>query len=207
MKQRGTAYLQLAAALGVVVLFALYTWWIHSEGVTSGKAEVQAEWDRANAEARDRADKARKDREARATEASRKLTDAQSKASDWEAKWRREVAKHKGDKPYVVVECPKVAETESHDAGGRDAGGSGLRLPPAVRLTPEFVRKYDGAWTGTGGEPVFEYPAGSLETALGASPVGVGDLLVVHGENASRCSAQRRQLNKLIDLIESLRTR
>jgi hypothetical protein len=83
--------------------------------------------------------------------------------------------------------------------------GGGITRPaahPGVRFTFEFVRQYDSAWTGLDGKPLPQALGGGEGAEhAGASPYTPADVIDVHGENAQACSADRRELDKLISKI------
>jgi len=76
-----------------------------------------------------------------------------------------------------------------------------------MRFSHQFVREWDDAWTDAAGKPVFGDPGRPLEAPGAASAIDAEAVLANHGENASRCSANSRQMNMLVDLIERLRAR
>lgn len=197
--------------IGVIVLLGMVSglaYSVHNAGYVKGRAEVQADWDKASREARDEQDRARQVRESDALRAATELAAAQQSAREWESKWRRE----RTPAPLATVSCPEGPAPAPVVGGGAgpavlDAGGVGLRPRGVVRLTAEFVRRYDGIWTGAEGSPVFQHRIESLEAAVAARPIGLDELLDTHGENASRCSETARQLTKLIDFIEVQRAK
>lgn len=199
MKQRGFGIL-IYMILAIVIMGMMYglfhyvdTHWETSAGVKKGEASRQALWDSANrkAEAEEVARIAAAELIAKTHAA--ELAVAQQKAVDYETKWRTARAKLSNQ---TLAGCTETAIT-------------GPDKLATVRFSAGFLRLYDTAWTGDKGEPVFSdqptvagQPAASVDTL---TPIGPGEVLDNHAENATRCSADRRALNSLIDQIEKLR--
>lgn len=200
--QRGSILVYLIAAAAVLATLGGIYYAIDSRGYARGKLEIQSEWTAANAAAQAEADAQRLERTRLAAEQSAKLATAQGRARDADTRWRAartEAAREAV--PLVVADC--TGPTGSLPAAA--PGGGGLRMATSLRFTSDFVRRYDSAWTNSAGEPVFGDPDRPLEAPGSASTVTADDLLTVHGENASRCSANSRQMNALINLLEKLR--
>jgi len=211
-KQRGiiaAIYLYGFAALAALgVIYGVYSWidytWETSAGIKRGEANKQAAWNDANRKARAAEESARAERDRLAGEQSARLAVAEGRARDADANWRRaRSAAARASVPLVVADC-------TGPAGGVSApapGGGGLRLATSMRFSHQFVREWDDAWTDAAGKPVFGDPGRPLEAPGAASAIDAEAVLANHGENASRCSANSRQMNMLVDLIERLRAR
>ena len=163
----------------------------------SGKDAVRLEWKTAN----EKADAEQKKRLAAADKTAKQsaadLAAAQQKGRVYEAKWKAERSK---------VPDSRLASC----SGGPTAsapGGAAPALPPdsgvRLRLSYEFVRLYDHAWTGADGQPVFRHPATAAGAGASAAP-GPGEVLDIHQVNAQRCSEDRRALNALRAQIQRL---
>ena len=216
MKQRGSILLYALVAIGLVgALYGLYNA-IDSRAFARGQAQKQAEWDAANRVAEDE-ERARRTEVARQLllEEKRRLV-AEQAAKTNHTQWQ-EAVRESRRRGNTLAECTQAAEPAGPSAGADAAGaaGVGLRAPglgggghaagaAGVRLTAEFVRLYDGAWTGLAGEPLFGIAAGrEAPAAAGAAWRSVDELLDVHGHNAQSCSADRRELDTLIRRIEA----
>lgn len=201
MRQRGSILVYLAMAMvAMAMMYGLFALvdrnWVTTAGIKKGEAAKQAEWDAANRKAEADAKVARLEREKEARKASAELQDAESRAREWQAKWRKD--RTNGNRLAVCPEGPATPRTAL-------AGAS--PPPDRLRLTYGFLHDYDGVWTGLAGEPLFGDPRGSAEGAPSPdapSAVGLEELLDVHAENAARASAASRQLTKLIRLIRRL---
>ena len=160
-------------------------------------AKIKLQWAEANTAAQAEADKQRKIHAATAQEADVALQQSQIAAEDFKSKWdqaRREARNAR----TALVSCPNTPGSSTTNATeGADAG--------VPRLSYEFLREYDTAWTGPDGKPVFSDPPRPAEALLGAaSPVTSADALETHRANAERCSDNRRQLDVLTTLIRKL---
>lgn len=188
MKQRGATlfeYLLLVLAITAVlsgIYFTIDRNWATTAGVKKGEASKQAEWQAANDAEQARTTKRDKDAGDLVAATQKTAAAAQAKADLYRSKWNQ--AREEANREKVPLEVC------THDG---------------VVLSWQFVREYDTAWTNERGEPVFADPArpasASLETG---SPVTPEQLLNNHGENASRCSADRKQLNELTATIRIL---
>ncbi len=199
----------LAAGAVVGGLYGIYAWIDHtletSAGIVRGKEIKQAEWADANRQAQKKAADERVERDRIAAQQSKQLAIAQDRARDADARWRAaRTAAARAGVPLVVENCDAPLRTVPESAS---SAGAGLRLATSLRFTAQFVREYDSAWTDQAGQPVFSDSSGSAQAPGTASTVGPDDILIVHAENASRCSANARRMNALIDLIEKLRAR
>src|SRR3990167_747430 len=216
MRERGFivpvwGYLVLAIVV-LGMLYGLLAWvdnnWETSAGVRKGEAFRQAEWDAANRQA----ETDEKERQAAITAAlldEQKLADAADRRADDSHTLWKEAQRDARRKGTALAVC---AGTPEPQPSGGDSGG-GLRAPPSVapagdpgiRLTWGGLRLYDAAWTGSDGKPVYPTPAGSDGTAGpgAASPYRLDDLVDVHGINAERCSADRRDYRALINRIRA----
>lgn len=182
-----------------------------------GRDAKQLEWDKDKeraAEAQRRKDVAVA--QSLLAEEKRRLA-AEAVAEDVNARWeeaRREARRNR----TPMVACPQPTDAGRSRGGGAELAGAAPAAAtaasdvagapaPEPRLTWEFVRLYDGAWTGADGQPVPGALAGSAATAVAgaASPHGVDELIDVHAENARRCSEDRRELGELIRKLEAAR--
>lgn len=203
MRQRGdilvTILVCLIAAAAVLGgLYAIYET-IDSRGYERGQAAVRAEWREANKKAEAEEEDARKERARIAESLAADLEAANGRARDADARWRRERAARSGQ-PLAVCDVPAQPQT-----AGVGSVSPSLRLDTAIHFTVGFLREYDSAWTDQSGQPVWPDPGGPVKETAAASSIGPSELLGTHGENAARCSADRRQLNSLISTIEQLR--
>lgn len=211
----GYLVLVIVAALAV---YACFQWvdshWETSAGVKKGEANVQAKWDAANRKA------AADDKDFRRISAAdlQRLEDgktaadraaAQSEANYQEERRARRLERQ--NRPLAVC-GPVEPAGAAGSAGGTVGGGQasvGADRPAAgagVLLTPDFVREYDGAWTGLDGQPVQRNADGDTGTAgAGTAWRSPEDVIDVAAENAKRCSADRRDLAALKARIESKR--
>lgn len=167
----------------------------------SGKDAIRVEWAEANRKAEEAAAASRATAELIARTSAGELSAAQQKGRDYEAKWRSERAKARDSALAGCPGSPRGTATEGQ-----------ATLPPAepgagpVRFSWRFLGLYDSAWTGSASEPLYPYrPAAEGPSPDTPSPVGPGEVLDTHGENAARCSTDRRALDSLIDQIEHLR--
>lgn len=199
-KQGGFSTLIVYGLLALAALAALGG--LYGLGYKAGSQAKQVEWDAANQEAQAKADEERRGREALARAESAKLQSAQARARDFEARWRTARA---GAGTLAVAECPASPPGASTVAvAGSSPDGGVSHAAPVVRVTAEFVRLWDGSWSGPDGKPVFPDTGGTAEKAAPPGPT-IGAVLDNHAENASRCSETSRQLGALIDLIGKLR--
>lgn len=213
--RRGFTLIQLVVVLAAASSVIAAAWgaiaWHADTHFKRGEASKQGEWDKANREA----EAAQRARERDVSEAIKEKEaqrmSAMDRAARHEANWREAVRASNRNEVALGV-CPEPGATEPHGPI-RAAGdpGSGA-LPPAVadaapargagggiRLTWQFVRDVDTAWTGLDGEPVSPLAAGG-EGAAGAgtaSPYTLEDVRDVAGENAIRCSQDRREFAAL----------
>ena len=198
--QRGviaTFYLYAAAILAVTLALGGLYYVIDKRGYERGAAEIKRDWLLANEEAKEAADKARKIRESEAAKVAKDLASAGNKARDFESRWRAAKA---ANPVLATVICPKAGT--GNVAGipsAANSGGDGISL----RFSDSFLRQWESAWTSQSGEQLFKYPDGVIAEATGT--VTLDSVLDNHAENAFRCSANSRQMNALIDLIEKLR--
>lgn len=200
-RNRGQILLYLGLAIVVLLLLGGLIAWADSNiatraGVKKGEASKQKEWSDANDKAQSAAAALQAAREATGRQAATALQQANQTASDWEARYQKE--KRRGI-PLVV--CPQPAATP------RPPGSVDTPTDSGLRFTYAFLRDYDAGWTGQSGEPVFGGAGGVAGTgpeAAAASEVGLEELLDLHRENASRCSSNARQLDRLTALIRQL---
>jgi hypothetical protein len=190
---------------------------IYAKGYFSGQAAKQVEWDEANRLAQEKADEERRQREVISRDAAKRLQSAEARATDADARWRAAKAKSgplAACEPVPdrgVPETAAAAPSGAPRAPSEALGGAPAASQPApdggmrLRFTAEFVGLWDRAWTGEDGQPVFSGAREPAEAA--AAALTVGRLLEAHAENASRCSANARQLTELIALIRKLQAR
>jgi len=177
-------------AMLVGLLYGTYKYidtnWETSAGIEKGESTVREEWKNANIIAKAEEELQAEKREAEAEKVIQAKAISDRKATESDFKWRKEREKNK---VLGTVTCDSKAPTAITISN--------------LRLSYEFVSAWDGAWTNQKGEPVFSYPEGSVSEA--ARTVTIEEILSNHGENAIKCSGNSRQMNKLIDLLESLR--
>lgn len=211
MRQRGFAWwvYLLAAGAAVALLWAVVAW-IDGRGFERGKLKVKGEWDQANRDA-ETAARARRDAVAKALiiEEKRRLG-AEQAAVDNHTKWQEALRESERNGKQLAT-CTRTPRSDAQVRGGAAgqptvqapgagdvAGPRGADPDPGVRFTAEFLRHYDTAWTGSDGKPVFGAAARPPDAAS-AGAVGPRELLQVHGINAERCSAARRELEALMN--------
>lgn len=211
-RQRGiiaAIYLYGLAAVTIIggIWYAYHyinTHWETSAGISRGEANTQAKWNDANRAAQAAADQERAVRAKLASEQSSKLAAAEGRAKDSDTRWRQaRAAASRAKIPLLVENCDAPAGAV---AGGAPVG-AGLRLAATLRLTYQFLHEFDSAWSGADGQPVFGATSGNAQAPDATSPIDAASLLIVHAENASRCSANSRAHNALIDLLEKLQAR
>ena len=201
-RQRGQILLYLVLGIAFIGVLAGLYFKVHGDGVSQGKAEITAKWEAANRKAEEAAAVRRAAAKLTADTAAAELAASQQKGRDYEAKWRIERAK---------VRDSTLAACSGSPVGDATTGQATLPLPASngapVRFSWQFVRLWDRAWTGQSSESVFPdriAPSGADAGSL--SPVGPGEVLDNHAENASRCSTDRRAFNSLIIQIEQLKS-
>lgn len=220
MKARGSIEMQMVfgicvIGLLVVSVFAVLTYLDNRDkrNFELGQANVQAKWTAANLEAE-------QDKAARNVAVGKALIvadnarqAAEGKATSADQRWK-EAVRESNRKGKPLATCDAVASSEPN---GADAGGTGIAAsgpgmvgsgvaarPAGPRFTFEFVRQYDTAWTGSDGEPVFEATDGGPGFAGSRTAwVTAEEIRDVHGENARRCSTDRRELDSLIKKIRA----
>lgn len=201
-QQRGSLLLYGLLTLAILATLSGIAYKIRE----SGKDAIRAEWAEADRKAQAAADAARLQREAEAQKAVIALQQADRRADDAESKWR---AARRASAGVPLAVCP----TPSHPAPGAPAATvASPDAAPSLRLTYSFVRQWDAAWIGQNGQPVWPQPdTGSAPDGTvrpdpaTASPYGLGEALDTHGENAARCSTDRRNYAALVALIKRLR--
>lgn len=192
-------YVKLALVLGIITALAGAVWWVDDNGFDRGTAKAEARW--AAADRKAEAEKA-KDRAAALRiirDQAAALMRATENATQSNQQWQeaRNAARRNRTPLAVCTEPTPANEASPASVAQRDS--------PA--LTWEFVRLYDTAWTGKAGESVFTgrpVAAGEVVSAGAASPYTVDDVIDTHGENAKRCSADRRRLDALVDALDKL---
>jgi hypothetical protein len=214
-RARGFAGLELLmyAGIALAILAAIggIIWWADanietSAGVKRGEANRQALWDKANRDA-EQDQRAREARVATSVQAVEAMALASAGAArDADQRWK-EKARESNRNQVALGVCTLGRAAEPAGVRGDRPGGAPAvgDTPPAtgdslrLLLTWEFVRQYDGAWTGRDGQPVFGAAArGEGATGAGASPYGLEELRDVAGENARLCSEDRREFASLI---------
>lgn len=209
MRQRGFGILGYLIAAGALVaaLAGLYAL-VDGRGYARGSSEMQQRWNAANQEADDTQRERERDvsKELAVVDTARQA--AEDKASKANLRWQE--AKRESDRrgralAAIESEPRGSGPVASGQSAAPDAAAAVDQPGVRIRTTWEFVRHYDSAWTGAGGEPVFPAAAGYSPTAESgaASPYGLGEVLDVHGENARRCSTDRREFQTVIDRIEA----
>lgn len=196
-RQRGSLLLYGLVALAVMGTLAAIVAGIYSKGYEAGKLTVQTAWDAANRKAAEQAESDRLAREAEAKKVVAAQQETERKAREYEAKWRQ-ARNALRDVPLAVPSCPLPS------APGAPTGDPGKPSGPLM-LTWAFSLQWDAAWTDQAGQPVFadtRDPASRPPAA--AAAVTLDAALDNHAENASRCSANSRQLGALIGLIRKL---
>lgn len=208
MRQRGFGWIQLVAVLAAAAaLVALVEWGVHSvdqRGYARGVAEITAKREAADRVAQE-SQRAREVAVQKAiTTADEKRQVAEVKAKESETKRQEAIREARRNRVALAVLEPASAD--------RGAVANGIRAPVdtsagvfaagSVRLTWEFVREYDSAWTGSDGKPLFNAVGGSESSASG-SPYGLTDIIDIHGENAKRCSEDRLNYQTLIDKVKA----
>ena len=196
MRERGFGLIVYAVlALAILGTLSGIAWKIRE----SGKDAIRVEWAEANRLAQEAADRLTAERALEARKAVIALQQAERKAADANSKWK---ALRRSQANAVLATCPSINPSVDKSATGAVASP---QPDSGLRLTPSFVLLWDAAWTGPDGEPIWPHPAGAAEGTSAADPVEPQTVLDTHAENASRCSANSRQLAKLINLIERLR--
>lgn len=195
-RERGNIYFILIGTIAVLAMLGAAANWL----VNKGEQNKQAEWDESNRAIEAFAKGRRLYNERLARAASAELARATTAAADYYDQLKIEKSKRRqnGTPLYVSVDCSPAAL------------GDEPKLPPGVaprlRLTYQFLREWDAGWTGDTGQPVFSDTGGPADGPLGAaSPLTLDDALDNQGTNAQRCSADRRQLKKLVTLVRKLR--
>jgi len=196
VRERGFGLIVYAVlALAILGTLSGIAWKIRE----SGKDAIRVEWAEANRLAQEAADKERAERALEGRKAVIALQQAQGKAKTYETRYQ---ALRRSQANATLATCRGITPPIAKPATGAVAS----REPDSgLRLTPAFVLLWDAAWTGPDGEPLWPHPAGAAEGTSAADPVEPQTVLDTHAENASRCSANSRQLAKLINLIERLR--
>ncbi len=210
--ERGFAYwLQLGAALAVLIILAAVVHWIDKRGYTRGKLEVQNEWSQANAKAAAEQRAREQDVSDAIKEKEAQRTAAAVLAADNYTRWQ-EALRNGQRNGTALATCTRNAKPDASVRGGAEPAPGNAAADPAVvdrgdrdggaRFTAEFLRLYDAAWAGLDGKPVFE-AAPRREGAAEASGVGPSELLGVHGENAKRCSDDRIEFHGLLEKLRA----
>ena len=197
MNQRGFSLLAYGLlALAILGALSGLAWKIRE----SGKDAVRLEWAEANRKAEEAAEARRAASDLIAKTSAGELAAAQKKGRDYEARWRRDRAKVRDSALAACEKAPPRDATEVQATPLPDSGSG------PVRFSWGFVGLWDAAWRDQAGEPLYPYrPAAEGPSPDTPSPVGPGEVLDTHGENAARCSTDRRALDSLIDQIEHLR--
>ena len=194
-KQRGIALIAygVIALVGLVALSGI-AWKIRE----SGKDAIRVEWAEADRKAEAEAAERRAAANRTAKRSAEELAALQQKGRDYEAKWRKARSRAPDS---TLAGCPGIPPRGSAEGVGATPAAPARDGP--VRFSGRFVGLWDGAWTGAAGEPVF--PDRAPPEGAAADPVGPGELLDNHAENAARCSTDRRALDALIGQVERLR--
>lgn len=224
MRQRGFGYVELIiciAVLGIVAAIVITVrHWVVEYGesqFSSGAASVQAKWDKAKLESV-ALERARNEEVGVALDIlAKNVASAEAKAVKHESNF--EEAKREARRLGIALDgCSIEGQDPAPNRAARGVAGvdstPGIRAPgvasaaPHTRLTWEFVRQFDGGWTGLDGKPVSEAPARGegAERAGPFAPYSLADAVDVAGENAISCSADRRSLDALIRSIRAAST-
>lgn len=222
MKQRGFAIegWMIQMAVGALVVAAIVTAgaiYLHhrdAENFKAGQADVQAKWDRqklADVELA-RMTSVEVGRALLLAEKGRMAAEAEAqKHRDKFEEGKREARRLGVALAGCTIEGQDPAPSSATGAVAGINPGPGIRAPgvaggaASVRLTWEFVREFDGGWTGLDGKPVSPLVAGGA----GAGPAGafapyrLEDAVDVAGVNAERCSRDRRELDTLTRKIQA----
>lgn len=193
MNQRGSLLIYALVALAVASVIGAAVYKVKQWGAD----EVRLEWAEANRLAAVEAEKQRLAREAESKKIAAAQQESERKARDYEAKWRQ-ARNALRDVPLAVATCPSTPT-------GNAPSGPDSRPSGPLMLTWAFSLQWDAAWTDQAGQPVFadtREPAG--RPAASGAAVSLDAALDNHAENASRCSANARQLGNLIALIRRL---
>lgn len=193
-------YVKLGLILAIVAALAGAVWWVDDNGYDRGVSKTKALWAEADrkAEAKKAEDRAAAARIIRdqAVGLMRATENATLSNQQWQ---EARNAARRNRTPLVVCPEPQTSPSDQPSTARSD--------PPGLALTWEFVRLYDTAWTGPAGEPVFTgrpVAAPASFAAGAASPYSIDDLVDAHGENAKRCSEDRRRLNALVTALDRL---
>jgi hypothetical protein len=223
MRQRGfTETMDLALVVGAVLLLVAMVsgalWYAgeqRDEGYASGQVAERAKWQgKVNADlvaARKKVEELEKllavqhddwlSAEARAAGAAAELEESKHEAK------RAGVALTACQEPRSNPGSPATVDgvAGSPPAGGAGQAGVADGGRDRAVFTWEFVREFDGGWTGLDGKPVSDLASGSgwAERAPTPSPYAAEDIIDVAGANASACSADRRKLSALIGRIRT----
>ena len=196
MREKGFGLLAYGLlALAILATLSGIGWKIRE----SGKDAIRVEWAEANRLAQEAADRLTAERTMEARKSVIGMQQAERKAKTYETRYN---ALRRAQASAVLATCPSINPPVDKSATGAVASP---QPDSGLRLTPSFVLLWDAAWTGPDGEPLWPHPAGAAEGTSAADPVEPQTVLDTHAENASRCSANSRQLAKLINLIERLR--
>lgn len=214
MGQRGFSAVQAGIVLAIIAAIVGAQAMVYQQGYGRGAADKQVEWDTADREAQDEVNDLRAAVAAAVLDKDEAARMSEETASDSETEWRRKVrdAERKG---IALGSCEPAASGGAVAADSTwpalGGAGSGLRPPvdtdgavdraaPRIRLSWQFVHDVDAAWTGLDGKPVSSLAAGSPWPAgAGAgSPYYLEDARDAGGENALRCSKDRREFDALI---------
>lgn len=132
----------------------------------------------------------------------KKARAAQAVADDYQQRWKEALnAARRNKTPLAVADCPAA---DSKPGSGLTGPAPG---PLRLRLTWEFVGLLDSAYTDSAGQSLYGDTARAEKAAAGpgsASPYTLDDLADLHGINAPRWDACRRQLRALVETIDGL---
>ena len=198
-RQFGFGYVEMAIAAVVIVGLIAGAMWFYSTGKSAGEASVRAEWSRAKLQAIEDGRKRDEAVTAELLEAKKTRDAAQAAANFNRTKWQE--AKREVERSGKELASCATARAEPGQSSPEPAPVAG------VRLHWNFVWLYDGAFTGTDGQPLFAAPTELPSNTGGAdaaapSPYGLAELLTVHGENAMKQSDCRRALIQVRTEIE-----
>lgn len=223
--QKGIAHAQLVlltAIVGLLCALALivrgYLSGVEERAYERGRAEVQAKWDTKKIEDAREAAAQKAAVERAILDEQRKRATAERHAQAYEAWWKEATNEAKRNRVALGACAADGRPAQPNGAvGDAQAQGEGLRAeaPPggdragdhrsdSVRVTWEFVRRFDGLWTNPEGEPVSGLAPGPdwAERAGTPSPYDLEAVAEAASENARRCSRDRREFAALIARIE-----
>jgi hypothetical protein len=209
VRQRGFGYFEIAIIAAILIGLGAGAHWMY----VLGSDAKQAEWNQqklkdvqfALARDQDVSDAIKEGEERRQL--------AQARADQQEDKLQEAIREARRSGTALAI-CPVSGPDQGSVAAIRDVAGQpsaprGGEVPVrdpggGIRLTWQFVREFDGGWTGSDGEPVSRLTLGDQgpQRPGAPSPYGLVDVSGIAVENATRCSRDRRELGALMRKIE-----